>query len=120
MEMIELRALKPFCGSYKCALADADIIDESLVERADGLIVKEKVPRKKFVGLIAVERMAHDSELRQLASGNTPSGLEVISQTKSATMVRINADTVKVPSDMAENLIARGLAERVEKAKRGK
>ena len=31
--MIEVRPLKPFCGSYKCALADADIIDEHLSRR---------------------------------------------------------------------------------------
>jgi hypothetical protein len=119
MEMIEVRALKPFCGSYKCSLADADVIDETLVERPDGLIVKEKVPRKKFVGLITVERRAFDSELAQIEAGRTPVGLEVISRTKALTMVRTLSDNVRLPSDMAQNLIDRGLAERVEKSKRG-
>lgn len=121
MEFIEIKPLKPFCGSYPCALADADQIDEALHE-ADGVITKRQVPRKKFFGLIAVERMASHHEIALIEAGQAPH-ITVVSKTKDECHVIVHPVplTVSVPADMATNLVARGLAERVAtNAKRGK
>ena len=132
--MIEVRPLKPFCGSYKCALADADIIDEHLVEKEDGLIVKERIPRKKVVGQIAIQRRLTDFETSAFLAGQLPPQIEVLNGAEVLERHRIKPQaaaaldligsvqpaepTVKVPSDLAASLIARGLAEAVQQPKR--
>ncbi|MBS0244921.1 MAG: hypothetical protein JSS20_22340, partial [Proteobacteria bacterium] len=50
MQLVEIRPLKPFVGSYRCALNDADFIDDHLTENENGLVVKIPVPRKRFIG----------------------------------------------------------------------
>lgn len=109
---VELLPLKPFCGSYKCALSEADTIDEILVEKDGGLIVKEKVPRKKFVGLIAVERAATPEEQLMARERKLPDHLEIDERGLVITE-HPKQRTVIVPADVANSLVHRGLAKRV-------
>jgi hypothetical protein len=113
MSMIEVRPTKPFVGSYRCSFAEADIIDEQLVEK-DGLIVKEKVPRKRFVGLIPVQRAMTREESSAWAAGNLPPHLEPIEDGRYV-IEHPKQRTVFVPAEVASSLISRGLAEKVDK-----
>ncbi len=126
MELVELKPLKPFVGSYRCALADADVIDDMLVEREDGTIVKEKVPRKRFVGLIAVTRRLTPDEIGQFLAGSLDPLIEVvdgatvlakqkvkpqsIAALELACIVSPEHATVRVPREMADDLVKRGIA----------
>ena len=124
IEMTEVLPLKPFVGSYQCALADADTIDEQLVKQG-GVIVKTRVPKKKFVGLISRQREMRDTEFMAAQAGTLPASVEIVgdvSKAKSAEMLRVVEHpaqrTVMVPADMAAGLVERGLAEYVKAPKR--
>ena len=134
MDMIEVRPLKAFVGSYKCALADADQIDDQLDELPDGAIVKRQVPRKRFVGLISTHRRLRSEEIQQFIAGElserleVPNGKEILAaqqrKPQSIAAIEISAiehpvnRTIMVPSDTALSLISRGLAEAVAVPKR--
>ena len=117
MQLIEVRPLKPFMGTYRCGLSEADIIDDVLVEKEGGVIVKEKVARKRFVGLIPVDRVMTPDESRLHLDGKLPDHIEPL---PGGRMVREwpRQRTVMLPPDTASQLISRGLAERVEKVKK--
>jgi hypothetical protein len=133
-ELIELKPLKPFIGSYPCALAHCDTIDEQLVEKEGGMIIKEKIPRKKFIGLVGVTRRLTVDETHAFLSGQLPARYEVhdaekvlkqhaikpqsAANTELIATVRPENSTVKVPAEMARSLIDRGLAEMVGGPKR--
>ncbi len=48
------------------------MIDDGLVEKDGGLIVKEKVPKKRFIGLVSVHRAARPDELERIARKEEP------------------------------------------------
>jgi len=110
-QLVEVRALKPFCGSYKCALEDADTVDDGIEEK-DGVVIKTRVPRKRFMGTIPTERRATQEEFDAWKAGAPPEGLE-FSDDGRLIITRYGNEIVKVPADMASSLITRGLAERV-------
>lgn len=117
MQLVEVKPIQPFVGSYPCALADADSIDDVLVEdEASGLLNKRRQARKRFSGKIAVQRYASPVELERIRSGDLPPNICVIGDAKAAQVfVEVSPEqpTVKVPSGIADDLVARGLAERV-------
>lgn len=133
IELTEVKPVAPFCGSYPCALDQADTIDDALVEKPDGTIVKEKQPRKRFVGLIEVTRYATAEETALIATGRElPEGIALAGNAQpdhvaKASMkgqsqaVRVveypKQRTVMVPTDIAAALVRRGLAELVEPVK---
>jgi hypothetical protein len=117
MQLVEIKPLKPFCGSYRCALSEADVIDDLLVEKEGGVIVKERVPRKSFVGLISVERAITPDEHKAWKDGKLPEKFEVADNGRSITEHPPHR-TVQVPADVASSLISRGLAERVAVGKK--
>lgn len=110
MQMIEVRPLRPFMGSYVCSLSEADSVDDHTTEK-DGQITKTKVARKRFVGLIPVDRAMTPDEHRLYLAGNLPGHLEVLGdrQVREWPAQR----TVLVPAEIASRLISGGLAERV-------
>ncbi len=115
IELVELKPIAPFCGSYVCALADCDTLDDGIEEKPDGSIVKVRVPRKRFVGLISVERMARPHEIQARFEGGLPERFELIGNwskpTERMTLVEHpEARTVRVPKDIADDLVKRGLA----------
>jgi hypothetical protein len=121
-DLVEVRALKPFCGSYKCELGVADIIEDETVE-VNGVITKTKVARKRFAGLIAVERTPTEHEANAIKAEAKPPHIEVLASDKSGvTLVRVHPipSTAFVPQDIAASLVERGLAEAVVKQKRGR
>ena len=83
MQLVEVRPLKPFVGSYRCSIEITDYIDDGLAEK-DGQVVKVKEPRKRFVGMIAEDRALATSEieaairatLTRLGSSSTPRRLK--------------------------------------------
>jgi hypothetical protein len=116
VSMVEVRPLKPFVGSYRCGLSEADVIEDETVEEA-GQIIKRKVARKRFVGLIPVERMASNEEFKKFKD-HKPDNIDVYMDGKVA-MIRewpVHR-TIKVPVEVASSLASRGLAE-VIKGKR--
>ncbi len=111
MDLVELRPLSPFVGSYKCALSEADTINDVLIER-DGVVVKGKEPRKQYFGRVPVERAMTPDENRLWKEGKLPERFEV-NATGTVVIEHPSPATVTVPADVAEGLIARGLAEAV-------
>ena len=110
-KMVEVRALSPFVGSYECDLADADSVDDIVVQTSLGL-EKKKQARKRYMGKVAVTRFAHDHETATIAQGaSLGANIEVMPGGK---LITIHADTVKVPEAIALDLVKRGLAERVK------
>lgn len=116
MELVEVRPLKAFVGSYRCSLSEADSIDEVLTEK-DGLIVKEKVPRKRYRGFVPVDRKLTPSEVEAYKAGSLPDNLEMIDEATLHVREYSGDRTVKVPPDVADSLVSRGLAERTKQTK---
>ena len=132
MQLIELRPLKPFVGTHPCSLAEADMIDDRLVQGVDGVVRKQPEPRKRFVGLIPIDRPATADEMAALKAGKPlPPNIEIAPDTRTEFERRMAAKgqaeaprirqwpaqrTVRVPEDVAASLVERGLAERVEPA----
>lgn len=113
MQLVELRPLKPFVGSYRCSLSEADVIDTELVEKEGGLVVKEKVPRKRYRGFIPIDRKITSAENELARKGQLPGNLQLLENGYVREFPK-GEQTVKVPQEVAENLIERGLAERVD------
>jgi hypothetical protein len=116
--LVEVRPLKPFVGSYKCSLSEADVIDDETVEEA-GQIIKRKVARKRFAGFIPVERMASPEEAKLYADEDkVPDNIDFYIDHKTPMVREWPAHrTIKVPAEVASSLASRGLAE-VVKGKR--
>lgn len=114
MQLIEVEPLKPFVGSYKCGMAEADVIEDEAIEK-DGIITKVKVARKRFAGFIPVERVITPDEQTRFAT-TKPDNIEVFQEGR-VTMVREwpKERTVKVPADVASQLVSRGLARTVSR-----
>lgn len=112
MQLVELIPLKPFVGSYKCSLSEADMVDDGLQEK-DGVITKVKVPRKRFAGFVPVERAATRDEIDAFRAGKLPGHIEALDEECMQVRVYPESRTVKVPPDIADNLVSRHLAERV-------
>ena len=122
--LVEIRALEPFIGSYKTTPELADDITLEHFEDAAGELKTRKVPRKSFSGMIAVERELSPRERDAHKAGTLPANVEVHEQPKRqpgasftqapmyATIHPVPA-TCFVPEAMAADLIERGLAERV-------
>jgi len=113
MEMIEIRPLKPFIINYRCSRAEADAIDVDMKENKYGVMIKEYVPRRRFVGMIPFERRLNGNEIELLANKwPLPPNIELIPGTER--VIEHPAEpTVRVPSELAQELVERGLAELV-------
>lgn len=114
--LVEVKPLSPFCGSYPCAIADADGITEYFDEDANGIVVKRRQPRRKFVGKVPYTRSLAKYELDEAKAGHPPTreghSVEIDEAGKSITFTPINAN-VFLPVDLAADLVARGLAQLV-------
>lgn len=135
MQLVEVLPLKPFVGSYRCTLAEADFIDDVLDETPAG-IVKTKQPRKRFIGLIAERRALTLGEIEARLCGDLdpaifelePESAEILRRLKPGAnavppifaTVWPRERTVRVPADMAADLERRRLAEIVKPAKAAK
>lgn len=119
-ELVELRPLKPFVGSYRCKLEEADTIDEALAEDPAGNIIKTKVPKKRFVGLVPVFKRLFPEERAGYASGAPLPERSELSPDGATLMTWPREKTVRVPKDIAESLVERGLAELVTGGRRGR
>ncbi len=128
-DLVEIRPLQPFVGTYRCALAEADMVDDDLEDR-DGVVVKTKVPKKRIIGLISVRRFATVAEIEAAVAGEPMPGIEflapeelkrikpsMMTMPQLAVIQHPRERTVRVPASIAEGLIERGLAERVGKTK---
>jgi hypothetical protein len=111
IELVELKPVQPFCGSYKCALSEADTVDEGFAER-DGIIIKERVPRKRYHGAVAIERQASPEEQQLWKDGRLPAKFEMSDDGRFLKELPAQP-TVMVPVDVANSLVERGLAVRV-------
>lgn len=129
-DLIELRPLSPFVGSYPCSLADADVITDQFVEdEATGQIVKRRVARKHFKGVIEVVRAATHDELLAIKNDTLPASIAVhgdiaklkqviaaaLAEQRPTPVVTVSImpteRTVRVPANIAADLVKRGLAE---------
>lgn len=123
--LVTLRALAAFCGSYACPLDQADRIADIFAEKEDGEIVKRRQGRKIFHGQVGFERGIARDEFEALKSGGQPTVIhgftaEVDLVAKVIRYVPEDGGTVSVPASMADDLVRRGLAERVSSQKGGK
>lgn len=101
-QVIEVKA--PFTGAYKCALAEADLIQDELHENEQGQIVTKKVPYKKIVGLLPQRRLATKEDQEAIKAGRLyAEGNYVYDSTEPTRLT--------VPAEFAQSLVARGLAE---------
>ncbi|MGE3916823.1 MAG: hypothetical protein AB7F78_14120 [Hyphomicrobiaceae bacterium] len=112
MQLIEVRPVKPFVGSYRCSVAEADMIDEQFAEK-DGVVIKEKVPRKRFIGLIPVTRAIRPDEVDLHLAGKLPGNIEVDDSGRMVTE-HPKQRTLHLPPAVASSLISRGLAVKVD------
>lgn len=117
MELVEVRPLKAFVGSYRCSLEECDSVDEVLTEKDGGLIVKEKVPRKRYRGFVPIDRKLMPSEVDAYRAGKLPDNLEMIDEGTLHVREHSGPRTVRVPADVADSLVSRGLAERIKQPK---
>jgi hypothetical protein len=94
------------------------MIDEQLKENDDGLIVKEKVPRRRYVGLVPVQRSLRNDE-RELIKNEQPlpANLELIEGTD-IVIEHPEQRTLRLPVEIAQSLFDRGLAEPVSIGRR--
>ncbi len=125
MQLVEVKPLAAFVGTYQCALADADILDDVLVER-DGMVLKDRIPKKRIHGRVDIQRRLAPVEIEAALAGELPGNIELLDpgvlkkikpgrlDTAPDVMVIEKAPTVKVPEEIAEDLIKRGLAVKVE------
>lgn len=121
MELVTLKALAPVAGSYICSIAESDEIEDYLADDEQGNVVKRKRGRKRFQGLVSVERRATLHEIEAAIEGRLPPNIEVLSElpkkaaseTGAVYPVTIveHAPPFAVPAETADNLIRRGLAE---------
>lgn len=125
--MVEVRPLRPFVGSFRCALADADYVDDVLDETPAG-IVKIKQPRKRIIGRIAERRALSLGEIEASLRGELAANIQIEQpemlkgiRPGAASMPTIYATvhpvpaTVHLPPDMAADLEKRGIVEIVSK-----
>lgn len=129
MQLIEVKAIAPFVGTYVCPLAEADLIDDVLEEK-DGMTVKTRVPKKRFAGFIDVQRRLSPEEIQRALEGELPANIELLdpavlksikpgAQNAPEVFAIEHAPTVMLPADVAAGLIERGLAGKIE-TKRGR
>lgn len=121
MELVTLKALAPVAGSYICPIAECDEIEDYLTDSEDGVVVKKKRGRKRFQGLVSVERRATLHEIEAAIEGRLPANIEVLSELPKkaasdtglvfAVTILEHAPPFAVPAEMADSLIKRGLAE---------
>lgn len=117
MQLVEVKPLSPFVGSYVCPMAYADDIGTVLVEDDNGHLIKRQEARKRFQGLIATQRRATRLEVELWKAKGIPEHITVIGDLDGPEAwieVRPENPTVAVPREMADDLIARGLAEEVK------
>lgn len=123
MNLIALKALKPLVGSYECTAAEADTIEDVLVDGENGEIIKKRRARKRYRGFVDVERRATVAEIQAAIEGRLPPNIEVLGAipklaitTDGAVapmMVKEHAAHFAVPQELADDLVKRGMAERV-------
>lgn len=111
-KFIEVRPIKPFSGSYVCSLSEADFIDDALTTNVDGIVIKSKVPRKRYRGTIAVERPMTPTEFALWKAGDLPSNFEPIGDDGRFVRVHPLEATIRLPEDVALEHISRGLCVR--------
>lgn len=124
---VKVRPLKAFVGSYRCSVAEADVIDDILAEDEQGNVVKRKSPRKRVIGLVAERRALRAHEIEAALKGelldrivlDDPRQLEEVKPGASTipiipATIRPSVEFVEVPASMADDLVARGLAELVK------
>jgi hypothetical protein len=116
-QLVEIKPVKPFVGSYRCSLSEADMIEDGLKENDDGTIVKVKIPKKRFVGLISVQRAMRAHEREMWLAGTLPENIEVLDEQGMAVMEHPLVRTIFVPPEVASSLVSRQLAELVKSTK---
>lgn len=122
-ELVEVRCISPVAGSYVCKLGEHDHIGEEVAQRDDGSLYMKAVPKKRFSGLVPFERWATSLEIEALEAGRSlPPNLALVipldklPRTKNGRLtddVRVVelAPNFKLPPDVAEDLVKRGLVE---------
>jgi hypothetical protein len=109
MELVQVRPLQPFIGSYVCGLSECDTVDEVLATNENGDVIKRRVPRKRYAGMVAHQRHATVQETEAIkAKQPLPDHIEAITPTR-VIEHPINA-IVSVPLETANDLVMRGLA----------
>jgi hypothetical protein len=125
LELVEMRAIKPLCGTFQTSLADAEWTEDIFIDGENGMAVKSKVGRRRFIGLIPVTRSLTVVEIEAALRGELEERIEVLDQDALAS-IRPGATsyprvaciehprerTFRVPEAIAANLEQRGLAER--------
>ncbi|WP_296201479.1 hypothetical protein [uncultured Hyphomicrobium sp.] len=109
---VEVRPIKPFTGSYVCGLSEADFIDDALITNSDGVVIKSKVPRKRYRGEIAVERATTQTEFELWKAGGLPKNFEPIGDDGRFVRIHPVQPTIRLPEEIAIEHIARGLCVR--------
>lgn len=131
--LVEVRPIRPFVGSYKCTIDECDYIQDILIEK-DGFIVKGKEPRKRFIGMIGERRPLTGDEIMAAKSGALGPRYDVEARPEDLKQVGVGTNSlptiygtvrprqaaVRVPVDIADDLVRRGLAEIIEPAKAAK
>ena len=119
--LVAIRPLAAFCGSYACTLADGDTVSTIFVEDEKGEIVKRRQPRKRFHGRVGFSRTLARDEFEALKSGGQPAAVEGFTAEVDLAVKVIRYEPidaiVRVPPDMAADLVKRGLAERIAPTK---
>lgn len=117
MQLVEIRAIQPIVGSYPCSVADADQIDTILVDDpTTGHVIKKPQPRKRFLALVPVQRRATSSEIEAFKTNGVPGNVSLLTELSASIVwieVRPEEPTVRVPLELADSLVKRGLAEKV-------
>ena len=116
MQLVELKPLQPIVGSFVCGIADADEIVAVSAEDEHGNIVKRQQARKRFKGLVAVQRHATRFEVDIWKANGVPANITVLGDLNAAEVFieeQPENPTISVPRAMADDLIRRGLAEEV-------
>lgn len=123
-DFVYVKPLKPFCGSYETTIDDADHVNEVNESHTlpDGSWVSRKrlIGRKRFFGAIKVERAPYSYEIEAIQKGEVSAGhLELVpSGARGADRIIVHPleheRIVKVPREIAESLVNRGLAELIE------
>lgn len=123
---IEVRALQPVVGSYPCPISECDFINDVFTENADGIVIKQKQPRKRYFGRISVTRRLSVHEIEAALRNELPANIEPIdpewrrgvkpgAQTMPEVIAVFHAETFMLPVEIAKDLVSRGLVEIVSK-----
>jgi len=118
--MVEVRPLAAFVGAFPCSVAEADSVVEVFVEDDDGNIKKRREGRKRYTGFIPITRRMTPTEMEDHKAGKLAARIEVVAD--GVCVEHPEQATVRVPRAIADDLVAREIAEFVDggPARRGR